>query len=83
MKSPRELPSGQTIGFAKMHGLGNDYVYVDGAQHHVNDPPALARWVSDRHVGIGSDGLIMVDPVTQASTLMCACVCTTLTAAKA
>jgi len=64
MKSPRELPSGQTIGFAKMHGLGNDYVYVDGAQHHVNDPPALARWVSDRHVGIGSDGLIMVDPVT-------------------
>ena len=61
MKSPRELPSGQAIGFAKMHGLGNDYVYVDGAQHHVNDPPALARWVSDRHVGIGSDGLIMVD----------------------
>lgn len=64
MKSTRERPSGQTICFAKMHGLGNDYVYIDGSQHPVGDPPALARWVSDRHVGIGSDGLIMVDPVT-------------------
>jgi diaminopimelate epimerase len=47
-----------------MHGLGNDYVYVDGSQHPVADAPALARWVSDRHVGVGSDGLIMVEPVS-------------------
>jgi diaminopimelate epimerase len=48
--------------FAKMHGLGNDYVYVDGAAHPVEDAPSLARWVSDRNVGVGSDGLIVVDP---------------------
>jgi diaminopimelate epimerase len=52
------------VDFAKMHGLGNDYVYVDGAQFPVDDAPALAKWVSDRHVGIGSDGLIMVEPVS-------------------
>ena len=59
-----ERPSGGSINFAKMHGLGNDYVYVDGSQHPVADAPALARWVSDRHVGVGSDGLIMVEPVS-------------------
>ena len=59
-----ERPSGASINFAKMHGLGNDYVYVDGSQHPVADAPALARWVSDRHVGVGSDGLIMVEPVS-------------------
>lgn len=46
--------------FAKLHGLGNDYVYVDGAEHPIADAPALARWVSDRHTGIGSDGLIVI-----------------------
>ena len=46
--------------FAKMHGLGNDYVYVDGSQEHISDAPALARWLSDRHVGVGSDGLIVI-----------------------
>ena len=59
-----DRPSGASINFAKMHGLGNDYVYVDGSQHPVADAPALARWVSDRHVGVGSDGLIMVEPVS-------------------
>ena len=42
-----ERPSGASINFAKMHGLGNDYVYVDGSQHPVADAPALARWVSE------------------------------------
>jgi diaminopimelate epimerase len=59
-----ERPAGSVLHFAKMHGLGNDYVYVDGAQHPVEDAPALARWVSDRHVGVGSDGLILLEPVT-------------------
>lgn len=48
--------------FVKMHGLGNDYVYVDGAQHPVDDPAELARWVSSRQFGIGSDGLIVITP---------------------
>ncbi|MBU3729798.1 MAG: diaminopimelate epimerase, partial [Phycisphaerales bacterium] len=52
----------RTLPFVKMHGIGNDYVYVDGFAHPVHDPPALARRVSDRHEGIGSDGLIVVAP---------------------
>ena len=62
--SRRERPAGGEIRFAKMHGIGNDYVYVDGSQHPVEDAPALARWVSDRHLGVGSDGLILLEPVT-------------------
>lgn len=50
------------LPFTKMHGLGNDYVYVDGFVHPVDDPASLARRVSDRHRGIGSDGLILVMP---------------------
>ena len=49
--------------FTKMHGLGNDYVYLDGfAQKPPADPAALARRVSDRHFGVGSDGLILILP---------------------
>ncbi|MEO1237661.1 MAG: diaminopimelate epimerase [Planctomycetota bacterium] len=48
--------------FVKMHGLGNDYVYVDGFTHDVPDPPALARAVADRHFGVGGDGLILTLP---------------------
>ena len=50
------------IPFTKMHGIGNDYVYVDGGRHPIDDPPALARAISDRHFGVGSDGLILVLP---------------------
>lgn len=48
--------------FTKMHGLGNDYVYVNGFDEPVDDPHALARAVSDRHRGVGSDGLILLLP---------------------
>ncbi len=51
--------------FVKMHGIGNDYVYVDAFRERVDDPPALARLVSDRHTGVGSDGLILVAPPSQ------------------
>jgi diaminopimelate epimerase len=53
------------INFTKMHGCGNDYVYIDGAKEKVAqaDKPALSRFVSDRHFGIGSDGLIFINPV--------------------
>ena len=48
--------------FTKMHGIGNDYVYVNCFEETVKDPSAVARFVSDRHFGIGSDGLILIRP---------------------
>lgn len=48
--------------FTKMHGIGNDYVYVDGSRERPEDPARAARIVSDRHFGIGSDGLILINP---------------------
>jgi diaminopimelate epimerase len=46
--------------FTKMQGCGNDYVYINCFEENVQDAPALARKVSDRHFGIGSDGLILI-----------------------
>ena len=48
--------------FTKMHGIGNDYVYVNAFEETVKDKAAAARFVSDRHFGIGSDGLIFICP---------------------
>lgn len=48
--------------FAKMHGAGNDYVYINGFQETVADPAALAMAVSSRQFGIGGDGLILILP---------------------
>ena len=45
-----------------MHGCGNDYVYVDCFKEKVNDPESLSKRVSDRHKGIGSDGLVLIMP---------------------
>jgi len=56
--------------FTKMHGLGNDYVYVNGFQEQVPDPAGLAPKVSDRHFGIGSDGLILIQPSRKADAWM-------------
>ncbi len=57
--------------FTKMHGLGNDYVYVDCVRSPAPaDPAAVARTVSDRHFGIGSDGLILICPSTVADARM-------------
>jgi diaminopimelate epimerase len=56
------------IPFTKMHGCGNDYIYVDAMQHPIADPSAAAiRW-SDRHKGIGSDGLVLINrsPIPEA-----------------
>lgn len=50
------------IKFTKMHGIGNDYVYVDGFKETIEDPNAFSEFVSDRHFGIGSDGLVMILP---------------------
>ena len=48
--------------FTKMHGCGNDYVYVNCLEETVKHPDKVAQFVSDRHFGIGSDGLILIEP---------------------
>lgn len=52
--------------FTKMHGLGNDYIYLDCTQSAPDDLPELARCLSDRHFGVGGDGIICVYPSTRA-----------------
>jgi diaminopimelate epimerase len=54
--------------FTKMQGCGNDYVYVDGAKEQIalEDKPELVRRLSDRHFGIGSDGVIFINPASEA-----------------
>ncbi len=56
--------------FTKMHGLGNDYVYVNCFLERVEHPSELAGAVSDRHTGIGSDGLILIRPSETADVCM-------------
>jgi len=48
--------------FTKMHGLGNDYVYVNCFEEKIENPAELAQIISDRHHGIGADGLILICP---------------------
>lgn len=50
----------EKIHFTKMHGAGNDYIYVDTLLYNISDPSHLARLWSDRHNGIGSDGLVLI-----------------------
>ena len=50
----------------KMQGLGNDYIYVNCLEETVADPAALARKISDRHFGVGSDGLVLIMPCEEA-----------------
>lgn len=56
------------IRFTKMHGCGNDYIYVNAMEYHLANPAAAAVKLSDRHKGIGSDGLVLIDksPVPEA-----------------
>jgi diaminopimelate epimerase len=56
--------------FTKMHGIGNDYVYINGFEETVVDPAALAKQVADRHFGVGGDGLILVLPSDKADVRM-------------
>lgn len=56
--------------FTKMHGAGNDYVYVDCTKNDLNNPSEIAIKVSDRHFGIGSDGLILIKPSDKADFFM-------------
>ena len=56
--------------FTKMHGIGNDYVYVNGFEETVRDPASLAVKIADRHFGVGGDGLIMILPSDKADVRM-------------
>lgn len=56
--------------FTKMHGAGNDYVYVDCTKTSIENARAVAKFVSDRHFGIGSDGLILIKPSDKADFFM-------------
>ena len=62
----------QKIRFTKMHGAGNDYIYVDTTLYPIADPSAAARAWSDRHKGIGSDGLVLIgrSPIPEADFAM-------------
>lgn len=54
--------------FTKMHGCGNDYIYVDGIKEQIaaEDKPELVKRLSDRHFGIGGDGVIFINPSKEA-----------------
>jgi diaminopimelate epimerase len=60
----------QPIKFTKMQGIGNDYVFVDCFHRHVANPAKIARLISDRHFGIGADGLILICPSKKADARM-------------
>lgn len=50
------------LKFTKMHGAGNDYIYMNGFTQNIENPSELAIKLSDRHFGIGSDGLVLILP---------------------
>ena len=50
----------QTLHFTKMHGLGNDYIYFNVIDHPLPNPNALSVTLSDRHTGIGGDGIVLI-----------------------
>ena len=52
--------------FTKMQGIGNDYIYLDCKEKMISDPVGLARRMSDRHFGVGSDGLVLILPSDRA-----------------
>jgi diaminopimelate epimerase len=54
------------IPFTKLHGIGNDYIYINAIKHPVKNPKKLAIAMSNRHFGVGSDGLILILPSQKA-----------------
>ena len=63
--------AGRPLNFVKLHGTANDYVYVDCfVETAPADPETLARRISDRHRGVGGDGLVLVQPSTRAAARM-------------
>lgn len=60
------MSSQNRMRFAKMEGLGNDYVYVEDFENPMLNPAEIARHVSDRHFGIGGDGLVLIGASSKA-----------------
>ena len=58
------------IKFTKMHGIGNDYVYIDCFKYSVTDPEKLSVSIADRHTGVGGDGLVLICPSSVADAKM-------------
>lgn len=60
------FPAVEEIRFTKMHGIGNDYIYIDCMESEPESPDTLAREMSDRHTGVGGDGIVMICPSDKA-----------------
>lgn len=58
------------IPFTKMHGCGNDYIYINCFEHTIDDPITLSQQISDRHFGIGGDGIVLICPSDEADAKM-------------
>lgn len=58
------------LGFTKMHGCGNDYIYIDGFRYNVKNPGELSKKLSDRHFSVGGDGVIIIGPSDKADAFM-------------
>lgn len=58
------------MNFIKMHGAGNDYIYIDCFNEAVENPESLAKKLSDRHFGIGADGIVLIKPSKKADCFM-------------
>ncbi len=56
--------------FTKMHGCGNDYIYFNCFEEHIDDPVSLSIRLSDRHKGVGGDGIILIKPSDKADCFM-------------
>lgn len=58
------------LGFTKMHGCGNDYIYIDGFRYNIKSPGELSKKLSDRHFSVGGDGVIIIGPSDKADAFM-------------
>lgn len=56
--------------FTKMHGCGNDYIYIDGFRYDIKSPGELSKKLSDRHFSVGGDGVIIIGPSDKADAFM-------------
>lgn len=56
--------------FTKMHGCGNDYIYIDGFRYNIKSPGELSKKLSDRHFSVGGDGVIIIGPSDKADAFM-------------
>lgn len=58
----RVFLTGDNMKFEKMHGTGNDYIYFNLFEENINNPEELSRKLSDRHFGVGGDGIVLIGP---------------------